>query len=138
MEDKRKRQTNEEDQSRDSKHPRFDLGMDIDDATTDAGSRQSLSPSPSLSCHSPSYSTIQESNELNKMVVDMNIDLEMTNKALKITEQASTVANAGVTNTDDYFSTFEPFISTFLNIRNDIISLYNEAEHHKELCGFLL
>src|ERR1051325_3226165 len=101
-----KRPNNDEDQSREPKHPRIvvdnsfdsnielslnpnmdpndvdsnvdsnvdDSNMDIDDATTDIGSLQSLSPSP---CPSPSYSTArfcpnntsrEESNELNRVV----------------------------------------------------------------------
>src|ERR1051325_3030062 len=114
--------------------------MDIDDTTnTDVGSHQSPSPSPPLS---PSNSTApycpntsqDESNELDRMVVDMNI-VEVPDKAPKTTEQA---LNAGVTSVDNNFAIFEPFISTFHNTRNEIISLYNKAEHHKELCGFLL
>ncbi|CAI2165226.1 7181_t:CDS:2 [Funneliformis geosporum] len=41
-------------------------------------------------------------------------------------------------NVSQVFEDFAPLIKTFLSIGKEIMEIYELAEHHKELCGFLL
>src|SRR5581483_5194302 len=138
----RKRPTNDEDQSRESKHPRivvddsFD-SMDIDDTATEVGFLQSPSPTPSPS-PSPSYpllrgypntTTQDESNELDKLVDNMNTGITVADRTINITGQVLSVTSTvlkGVSSISSSFEAFAPFISTFLNIGSEIISLYKK------------
>ncbi|RIA81299.1 kinase-like domain-containing protein [Glomus cerebriforme] len=129
-----KRTNEDEDQSRESKCPRIKVDdLTLDDTMDVEYSRSfiSLSPSPSPSSPASPSITFQDyngvSNKLDKMSLD-NIEIGLN----------VIISGLDTSNVAKNFSVFAPFITSFLDIGSQIIKLYNQAKHNKEICGLLI
>ncbi|CAB4388270.1 unnamed protein product [Rhizophagus irregularis] len=148
----KKRQTNDDDEQmseRGSKNPRIETNDDsrmiIDD------DKNILKTSPLSVCNdsidnqlnSTSKGYVQEDNEVSSELKRMSLnninqskcdDKSKTelynNKLITLTKGFCCIAQ----NIEE----FTPLIKSFLALGKEIISLYEKAEHHKELCSFLL
>ncbi|CAG8728150.1 7880_t:CDS:2, partial [Rhizophagus irregularis] len=89
------------------------------------------------------YIPSQEDNELNRfkmMSIDNIVDLTRKNTS-DTTANLDLVSNLmfkEVCSITQNIEEFTPLIKSFLALRKEIVSLYEKAEHHKELCSFLL
>src|SRR6266542_2692033 len=138
----KKRHTNDDElRERESKNPRIeiingenDLAMIMDHTNSYYYNNDMMIPqyySQEINRNSLSYITSQEDNELSSELNRLEIDkVQMLTTARTAVEGASNVAKN--------FAAFAPLISSFLDIGKEIITLYEKAEHNKELCGFLL
>jgi hypothetical protein len=97
-----------------------------------------------ISRTSVNYITSQDDNELLNEMNRLDIDRERAFGACKLTVEvadhlsAARTAVEGASAVAKNFAMFAPLISSFLDIGKEIITLYEKAEHNKELCGSLL
>ncbi|CAI2164741.1 7886_t:CDS:2 [Funneliformis geosporum] len=155
---KRHNANSEQSESRDSKHPRIKVSLDDSVMDVDSSSLPSLSPFPSplpSSCPSPvsfsmdySQETVLQyenevSSELNKMHLN-NIrekDMEVCEDPPELKRDFASVASNALKGTHCIAQSFEefcPIIKIFLSLGNEIVTLYEKAEHNKQLCSALL
>ncbi|CAI2167819.1 12882_t:CDS:2 [Funneliformis geosporum] len=93
--------------------------------------------------NSPSYQQddIEVSSELNKMSLDNIMDMDDCEKTSELEQGFGSIARStakGALCIAQNFEAFSPYIKVFLALGRDIITLYEKAEHHKELCSSLL
>ncbi|CAI2164744.1 7888_t:CDS:2 [Funneliformis geosporum] len=101
----------------------------------DSISISTLSPYPSP-CPSPSMYPQDDNGDINKMNIANN-NCEST-KELTSRGSKFRVAVKGAHCIAQSFEEFCPVIKTFFSLGNDILLLYEKAEHNKELCSVLL
>ncbi|CAI2164743.1 7887_t:CDS:2 [Funneliformis geosporum] len=79
-------------------------------------------------------------NELNKMNLDNERTTDDCESTKELTSHGSNVCTIikGAHCIVRSFEEFNPLINTFLSLGNEIITLYEKAEHNKKLCSILL
>src|SRR6266498_3926883 len=119
---------------RESKNPRIEIINLEDDDDLCMVINDDASPlSPS--------SNYQDDNEVSSELNQMSLDDVETKEVCELKKDFVSVTSIGIKgpcNMGRIFEEFKPLIKSFLLIGKEIIELYEKAEYHKELCGFLL
>ena len=128
----RKRQNVRDDnEEREPKNPRIEISNDDDSSMViDTETTLLLSSTPSPSPLSYVQDDNEMSSDLNRMSLDNTDCCDKLGFKPNFIKEAICIAQS--------FEDFAPLISAFLTLGKDIIILYEKAEHHKELCSFLL
>ncbi|GBC07600.1 hypothetical protein RclHR1_07560004 [Rhizophagus clarus] len=149
----KKRQSNDEDQisERGSKIPRIEIENDNDSKMIVDDDKNVLKSSLSVSSNNcidnnqlSTKNYDQEGNEVSRELKKMSLNNNNFNDICD-NEKLKSELNIDLTSVAKGFcciaqniEEFTPLIKSFLALGKEIISLYEKAEYHKELCSFLL